>query len=117
MARNFNSYVWLPRGKALLLTGVEGTRLALWEQPLSGAAKKLDLGEVEAGTDVSVSKAGVLTFIGSTPTHPGELYVMDSPQAKPRRLTDLNTSSTASRSAAPNRSSGKGPTVSAKTAY
>jgi dipeptidyl aminopeptidase/acylaminoacyl peptidase len=91
LARNVNSYVWLPRGKALLLAGGEGTRSVLWEQPLSGVAKKLDLGDVEAGTDVSVSKAGALTFIGNTPTHPGELYVMDSADTKPRRLTDLNT--------------------------
>ncbi|MFC5579965.1 S9 family peptidase [Rhodanobacter terrae] len=91
LARNVDSYVWLPHRKSLLLAGGEGTRSVLWEQPLSGAAKKLDLGEVEAGTDVSVSKTGALAFVGSTPTHPGELYAMDSPDAKPRRLTDLNT--------------------------
>lgn len=91
LARNFNGYVWLPRGKSLLLAAEDGTHSALWEQPLSGAAKKLDLGEVEAGADVSVSKTGALAFIGSTTTHPGELYVMDSVSAKPRRLTNLNT--------------------------
>lgn len=90
LARNLDSYVWLPRGKALLLAGAEGTHSVLWEQPLSGAAKKLDLGGVEAGADVSVAKTGALAFVGSTATHPGELYVMDSVHAKPRRLTNLN---------------------------
>jgi dipeptidyl aminopeptidase/acylaminoacyl peptidase len=90
LARNFNSYIWLPRGKALLLAGDDGTHASLWDQPLSGTAKKLDLGDVEAGTDVSVAKNGALAFIGSTATHPGELYVMDSVHAKPRRLTNLN---------------------------
>ncbi|GGY18468.1 peptidase [Rhodanobacter panaciterrae] len=89
-ARNFNSYVWLPHGKALVLAGEDGTHSVLWEQPLTGAAKKLDLGEVEAGADVSVSKTGALAFVGSTTTHPAELYVMDSVSAKPRRLTNLN---------------------------
>ncbi|HEY8682730.1 MAG TPA: S9 family peptidase [Rhodanobacter sp.] len=90
LARNFNTYAWLPRGKALLLAGDDDTRSALWEQPLSGAARKLDLGEVEANAEVSVSKAGAIVFIGSTPTHPGELYVLDSVSAKPRRLTNAN---------------------------
>ncbi len=90
LARNFDSYAWLPRGKALLLAGEDGTHAVLWEQPLSGAAKRLDLGGVEAGADISVSKSGALAFVGSTETHPGELYVMDSVNAKPRRLTNLN---------------------------
>lgn len=90
LSRNFNGYAWLPRGKGLLLAGEDGTHAVLWEQPLSGAAKKLDLGEVEAGAEVSVSKTGALAFVGATTTHPGELYVMDSVRAKPRRLTNLN---------------------------
>ena len=90
MARNLKSYAWLPHGKSLLLAAEDGTHSVLWEQPLSGAAKKLDLGDVEAGNSVSVSKTGTLAFIGSTTTHPGELYVMNSVSAKPRRLTNLN---------------------------
>lgn len=90
LARNIGNYLWLPRGKGLLLSGGDGTRSVLWEQPLSGNARKLDLGEVEAGGDASVSSKGVLAFIGSTTTHPGELYVMDSIHSRPRRLTDIN---------------------------
>jgi dipeptidyl aminopeptidase/acylaminoacyl peptidase len=90
LARNIDSYAWLPNGKALLLAGGDGTHSVLWQQPLSGKASQLDLGDVEAGTDVSIAKTGALAFIGNTASHPGELYVMDSVRAKPRRLTNLN---------------------------
>jgi dipeptidyl aminopeptidase/acylaminoacyl peptidase len=90
LARNITSYAWLPQGKALLLAGADGTRSVLWQQPLSGNAKRLDLGDVEADTDVSVSRTGELAFVGSTASHPGELYVMASVNAKPRRLTNFN---------------------------
>ena len=91
LARNFNAYAWLPGGKELLLQGELGTRSVLWEQPLSsGAARVLDLGNVEAGGELSVAKGGEIAFIGSTATHPGELYVIDSANAKPRRLTNVN---------------------------
>jgi dipeptidyl aminopeptidase/acylaminoacyl peptidase len=90
LARHFNTYAWLPGGKALLLEGGLGTHAVLWEQPLQGAAKKLDLGEVEASPDLSVAKTGAVAFVGSTATHPSELYIMDSLGAKPRRLTNLN---------------------------
>ncbi|MEO6799252.1 MAG: S9 family peptidase [Rhodanobacter sp.] len=90
LARNFDNYAWLPNGKTLLLAGGDGTRSVLWQQPLSGNASKLNLGDVEVGADVSVAKTGALAFIGSTTSHPGELYVMNSANAKPRRLTNLN---------------------------
>ncbi|MGH8113806.1 MAG: TolB family protein, partial [Rhodanobacteraceae bacterium] len=44
LARNFNAYAWLPGGRTLLLQGELGTRSVLWEQPLSGAARVLDMG-------------------------------------------------------------------------
>ncbi|WEN14158.1 S9 family peptidase [Rhodanobacter sp. AS-Z3] len=89
LARNIGNYAWLPNGK-LLLAGGDGTHAVLWLQPLSGKASKLDLGEVEAGADVSIAKTGVLAFIGSTAKHPGELYVMNATSGKPRQLTQLN---------------------------
>ena len=90
LARHLDTFAWLPHGNGVLLAGADGTQLALWEQPLSGAAKKLDLGDVQAHANLSVSKSGVVAFIGSTLSHPDELYVMDSVTAKPRRLTDVN---------------------------
>ncbi len=89
LARNFNKYAWLPSG-ALLLSGDDGTHSSLWRQPLSGAAQKLDLDGVDASADLSVAKNGAIAFIGSTPTISGELYVLDSITAKPRKLTHAN---------------------------
>jgi dipeptidyl aminopeptidase/acylaminoacyl peptidase len=90
LARHIETYAWLPSGKALLLEGADGTKASLWNQPLSGAAQKLDLGDVIAHPDVSVSMHGAIAFIGSTATHPDELYVMTSVAARPRRLTNIN---------------------------
>lgn len=90
LARNFNAYAWLPGGKALLLQGELGTRSVLWVQPLDGMARVLELGDVLPGDDLSVAKSGEIAFIGSTKTHPDELYVMASVNARPRRLTRVN---------------------------
>ncbi len=90
LARNFNAYAWLPDGKSLLLAGELGTRAVLWEQSLSGAARVLDTGDVSVHPQIDVARSGEIAFIGSTANHPGELYVMDSVDAKPRRLTDVN---------------------------
>ncbi|MGH8398301.1 MAG: S9 family peptidase [Gammaproteobacteria bacterium] len=89
-ARNFNFYHWMPDGKNLLLGGDYGTTSVLWRQPVEGNARRLDLGDVNVDSEVSVAKDGVLAFIGITGSHPDELYVMDSSNAKPRRLTDVN---------------------------
>lgn len=99
--RHFRHYVWMPDGKSLIVAGGLGTHTVLWQQPLSGKARLIDLGDVEANnglgittsddtTRMSISGTGAIAFIGSTATHPGELYVLDSVDAKPRRLTDVN---------------------------
>ena len=90
LARNFNNFGWLPGDEALLLQGEEGTHGALWLQPLSGSATRLKLGDIEASPDLHIGPTGTVAFVGSTTTHPAELYVMDSVKGKPRRLTELN---------------------------
>jgi len=90
LARNIDEYAWLPHGDGLLLAGGLGARATLWVQPLDGAARELDLGGVQANPGLSVARTGAVAFTGSTATHPAELYVMDSVNAKPRRLTNLN---------------------------
>lgn len=89
LARNFTSYTWLPDG-GLLLTGHLGTDAVMWRQPLDGKAQQLELGQVQVVGKPSVSRAGAVAFVGTTPTHPGELYVMDSLRKAPRVLTQLN---------------------------
>src|SRR5690348_8720074 len=90
LARNFDAYAWRPDGKTLLLSGDLGTRTVLWAQPLAGAARVLDTGDIDVGRSLSVATRGEIAFVGSTAKHPDELYVMASVNAKPRRLTDAN---------------------------
>jgi dipeptidyl aminopeptidase/acylaminoacyl peptidase len=91
LARNVDEYQWLPDGKSLLLAGGQGTRGEFWLQPLDGAARELDLGDVGAAREPSVSGNGRIAFVGMTASHPAELYVLDSIDAKPRKLTSLNS--------------------------
>lgn len=90
LARNLNGYAWLPGGKSLLTIGELGTNSVIWEQPVDGKARTLDLGDVQVSSQLSVSPHGAVAFIGATSTQPAELYVLDSPRAKPRRLTNVN---------------------------
>ena len=86
--------IWMPDGKSLFVSGNDGTRTAIWIQPLDGTARKIDLGDAnrcgEFGLDADVGKDGSIAFAGSTPTQPNELYYLASPTAKPKRLTDFN---------------------------
>lgn len=90
LARNIDQFAWMPGGKDLLLTGEKGTKSVMWRQPIDGRAEQLNLGDVEPGSIISVSNNGVIAFVASTPSHPSELYVMRSPDAVPKSLTDLN---------------------------
>ncbi|MBS0570356.1 MAG: S9 family peptidase [Proteobacteria bacterium] len=90
LARNFNGYAWLPGGKGLLTFGDLGTNTVVWEQPIDGKARALDLGDVQVSSPLSVSPRGKVAFIGATVLQPAELYVLDSARAKPRRLTRVN---------------------------
>lgn len=91
LARNINRFAWLPDGKTLLLNGDKGTHSVMWKQPIAGQATLLNLGDVNPGYGgMTVSKNGVIALTGSTPTHLQELYVMNSVNSKPRRLTNVN---------------------------
>jgi dipeptidyl aminopeptidase/acylaminoacyl peptidase len=85
---------WMPDGKSVLVGGHDGTRVALWLQPLDGPARRLDLGAVDPSwfywVEAHVGKPGAIAFTGSEPRRPTELYYLPSATAKPRRLTDFN---------------------------
>src|SRR5213596_3268984 len=90
--RNLLRAIWMPDGKALLVGGHDGTRTALWLQPLDGAAppKRLELGDVSPSwsfwLDASIDRNGAIAFTGSSPGRPTELYYLGTPGASPRRL-------------------------------
>jgi dipeptidyl aminopeptidase/acylaminoacyl peptidase len=86
--------VWAPDGKSLLVGGHDGTHVVLWQQPLDGPARKLDLGRACPTwfyqMDADVGRNGAVAFTGSEPDHPTELYYMESPTGTAKRLTDFN---------------------------
>ncbi len=92
--RDLQRVLWMPDGNSLLVGGHDGTQTSLWLQPLSGAAKKLPLGDISPTwsfwVDAFVGHKGEIAFTGITPTHPSELYFMATANDTPRRLTDFN---------------------------
>ncbi len=95
--RNFFSAEWVPGRKEILVAANDKTSVGLWIQPTEesgGPARALDLdGLVISGAygyDVSVADTGAIAFSASRADLPAEVYVMDSPTAKPRRLTHFN---------------------------
>ena len=90
LARNIDFYSWLPDGRSLLLVGQDGAHSVMWRQTVDGGARALDLAGIEIAGRPSVAANGVIAFVGDTPGHGDELYVMASPSAQPRRLTQVN---------------------------
>ncbi|HEV8658592.1 MAG TPA: S9 family peptidase [Thermoanaerobaculia bacterium] len=86
--------IWMPDGKSFLVGAHNATTTSYWIQPIDGSPRKLDLGGVEPWNgfwiDANVSRSGAIAFTGSTSDRPRELYSMDSPDAKPRRLSNYN---------------------------
>ena len=91
---NLFRVIWMPDGNSLLVGGHDATQTSLWLQPLSGAPKKLNLGDVNPAwafwVDAFVGRKGEIAFTGSTPTQPSELYYMASANDAPKRLTNFN---------------------------
>lgn len=86
---------WMRDGQSLLLGAADGTTTGVWVQPIDGAARKLDFGNlvVAAGfgsLSVSTSRDGRMAFIASTADRPNELYWRASETAASQRLTDFN---------------------------
>ena len=85
---------WLPDSKRLIVSGNDGLGVGLWTLGLDGKAQKLATGAVMPANgywvEGDVSRQGVIAFVGQTPDQPGELYVMDSLSAAPRKLTSVN---------------------------
>ncbi len=86
--------IWMPHGNSLLVGGHDATQTSLWVQPLSGAAKKLSLGDISPSwsfwVEAFVGRKGDIAFTGSTPAQPSELYYLASVTDVPKRLTDFN---------------------------
>ncbi len=92
--RDLQRVLWMPDGNSVLVGGHDGTQTSLWLQPLSGAAKKLPLGDINPTwtfwVDAFVGRKGEIAFTGNTSTQPSELYYMASAADAPKRLTNFN---------------------------
>ncbi|HEY1891832.1 MAG TPA: S9 family peptidase [Steroidobacteraceae bacterium] len=81
---------WMPDGKSLVVEAAQGTRRHLWIQDLGGSAKMLSLGNLQPAA-FSIGPRGEIAFVAASDGRASELYYLESADAKPRRLTDLNT--------------------------
>lgn len=93
--RNLFGATWMPDGRSLLVAGNEKASVGAWIQSIDGHARRLDVGDLVIngafGYDITVARQSpVIAFTATTPDRPSELYVMDTPDAKPRRLTNFN---------------------------
>lgn len=77
--------------RQLLFLSHEGVQARLGEVGLDGGGQSTRLA---AGgpiwTALSVSSAGDAALVGSTPSHPGEVFVLPAQATAPRKLTDSN---------------------------
>ena len=87
--RDLNGFRWLPDGRSLIVLGADLTRFRAWLQPLDGAPRRLDWGNVDP-SDLHLVAGGALVFVGRELDRPGELYYAPSTEIAPRRLTDFN---------------------------
>ncbi|HEY7981829.1 MAG TPA: S9 family peptidase [Candidatus Eremiobacteraceae bacterium] len=89
--RNIDWYRWTADGARVLEAGDDGAHVSLWSATIGGQAKKIDLGDVNFGNDGQAGKNGGIAFVGNTPSDPGELYYLASPDASARKLTNFNS--------------------------
>ncbi|MBM3812504.1 MAG: S9 family peptidase [Acidimicrobiia bacterium] len=91
--RNVQRAIWMPNGKALLVSANDGTTTGLWIQTVGGGAKRIEMGAVVATTgfwlDASVGAKGQIALTGTEPDRPAEVYYLASPDSRPERLTDF----------------------------
>ena len=96
--RNAIDARWMPDSRSLIVLAHDGTWSRFWRVAEDGASRLIDTGNVNpgavpsGGATMDVKPDGAMTFPGSEPERPTELYYMSSSDSTPRRLTDLNGS-------------------------
>jgi dipeptidyl aminopeptidase/acylaminoacyl peptidase len=87
--RNPHWYDWRD-DRTVLVGAADGVRSYVWRLPLDGSPPaRIDLGEVDFGSDATVARDGTIAFVGQMPDRPGEIYVLRK-GGKPTRITDEN---------------------------
>jgi dipeptidyl aminopeptidase/acylaminoacyl peptidase len=92
--RCFFKAEWSNDSKAIFVAATDFNTVSLWMQPLNGAAKKLNLTNLciagAYGYEYNVGKNNSIAFIASSPQSPQELYVLETPESTPNKLTNFN---------------------------
>jgi dipeptidyl aminopeptidase/acylaminoacyl peptidase len=89
IGRNVDDYAWSPDGGLYLITPY-GSEDALWYRSAAGPVERVATGAVQPAGLGNVANNGVTAFVGSTSSHPNELYLLASPASKPVALTNVN---------------------------
>ena len=87
---DFSLKAWMPDCKNILVGGNNDNKTALFNISLDGKISKIDLGNLCATLNASISKTGAMAFTGSEPNKPVELYFMASTASKLLQLTNYN---------------------------
>jgi dipeptidyl aminopeptidase/acylaminoacyl peptidase len=87
--RNFSRGVWRPDSRSIVASAPDGTLSGLWEIPLEGAPRRLDVGRVGVG-ELDLAPDGSVVFIGTEALRPPELFLLRPGAPAPERLTDLH---------------------------
>jgi dipeptidyl aminopeptidase/acylaminoacyl peptidase len=77
-------------GGTVIAGANDRTRGRLFLLGADGTLHALPLGDVDPGGAATVAHDGTLAFVGSTPAHPNELYVLRANAPAPQRLTHYN---------------------------
>jgi len=86
--RNVQFGIFAPHDR-IIVGANDGTRDRLFELTPGGAPHALPLGDVDLNGGATAARDGTLAFVGATPTHPSELYVLHGADP-PHRLTHYN---------------------------
>jgi dipeptidyl aminopeptidase/acylaminoacyl peptidase len=89
--RNVQFGVFAPRDRVVVGAN-DGTHSRLFALDADGTPHVLPLGDVDVAGAATASRDGTLAFVGATPSHPPELYILHAGAAGPQRLTRQNDS-------------------------
>jgi dipeptidyl aminopeptidase/acylaminoacyl peptidase len=88
--RNVQDLAWVPAGDALWVSTPDETRFSLWYWPLNGKIARANLGDIHVPSVGNTSNSGTLVLVGLRNDSPGEIYLLNGPNAKPVQLTNEN---------------------------
>ncbi len=100
--RDIGWFAWMPHGQSIAFSAADRTTRALWIGAPGGAARRVDLGNVQF-EDGTVASDGAIAFTGSTQADPSELYYLAADTHAVRKLTNDNAWIASDRVVAPSK--------------